>query len=151
MIPIRQDFVLSQCTISDVEEMINVYSNAFADDYFGSFAFPKTIPQDVKRKWLTERFTKMLSKPETRTFKIAEVSTGKMAAWARWTFPYVFSEKEKIEKEQEKLEKEKEKAKGLYTEWPPGANLEICDVKFGALERLKNKYVDPENMYSEFA
>lgn len=146
MVPIRQDFVLSPCTVDDVEDMINVHYNAFKDDYFGSFSFPKTIPEDVMRKWKTERFTKTLSKPEIRNFKITEVSTGKMAAWARWTFPYTFSEKEKLEKERE----EEAKPKG-YTEWPPGANLEICDAKFGALERLKNKYVDPETMYSEFA
>lgn len=144
MVPIQQDFVLSPCTVDDVEDLIKVQSSAFADDYFGNFTFPKTIPEDVMVKWLRDRFTKMLSKPDTRFFKITEVSSGKMAAWARWIFPHTFSE-------EEKLEREREKAKGKSSEWPQGANLEVCDAKFGGLERLKDKYVDPTDTYGESA
>jgi hypothetical protein len=151
MVPIRPDFVLSPCTLDDVEDMISVQESAFADDYFSAFTFPKTIPASVKRHWLRERFTKIFAKPEFRNFKITETSTGKMAAWARWSFPYTFSDEQKLERKRENEQKEREKAQGGDPDWPPGSNLEICHAKFGALKRLREKYVQEDDMYGEFA
>lgn len=131
--------------------MIDVYLRAFNDDYFGSYCFPAAkIPIDEWRLWLRHRFLRAMSRPENRSFKVTEVSTGKIATWARWSFPYKFSEEEKAEREREEQEKKKARAEGTLKEWPSGANLEACDMKFGELSRLIKKHVNLEDMYSEY-
>lgn len=146
----RDDFVLAPCSPEDIEDMIDIYFRAFHDDYFGSYCFPAAkIPRDEWRRWLQRRFLNAMSRPENRTFKVTEAHTGKMAAWARWSFPYKFSEEEKAEREREEQEKEKAKAEGTLQEYPPGANLEACEIKFGELSRLIKKHVNLEDMYSE--
>lgn len=147
----REDFIIALCAPEDIEEMIDVYLGAFKDDYFGSYCFPAaTIADDEIRRWLRDRFLRLMLKPESRNFKVTEVSTGKIGAWARWYFPYKFSEEEKVQMEREGQEKEKARAEGTLQEWPLGSNSEACDLKFGKLDRLMKKYVDPENMYGTY-
>jgi hypothetical protein len=147
----RKDFVLEPCVPEDIEEMIDVNLRAFKDDYFGSYCFPDAmIPSDERRRWLRARFLSTMGRPENRDFKITEVSTGRIAAWARWYFPYKFNAAEKAEREREEQEKEKARAEGTLQEWPLGANVEACDVKFGELARLMKKHVDLEDMYGEY-
>jgi hypothetical protein len=126
----RKDFVLEPCVPEDLEEMIDAM-----------------IPRDERRRWLRARFLSTMGRPENRNFKITEVSTGRIAAWARWYFPYKFNAAEKAEREREEQEKEKARAEGTLQEWPLGANVEACDVKFGELARLMKKHVDLEDMY----
>lgn len=147
----REDFVIALCAPEDIEEMIDVYLGAFKDDYWGSYCFPDaTIAVDERRRWLRARFVRLMAKPESRNFKVTEVSTGKIGAWARWYFPYKFSDEEKAQIEREEQEKEKARAEGTLQEWPLGSNLEVCDFKFAELDRLTKKYVDPENMYGTY-
>jgi hypothetical protein len=146
----REDFVLACCVPEDVEQMIDVNLRAFKDDYFGSFCFPdSSIARDERRRWLRERFLLTMTRPEIRNIKVTEVSTGRIAAWARWQYPYKFSEEEKVERERERQQKENERAKGTLQEWPLGSNVEVCDFKFGQLYYLMHKHVDPEDMYGE--
>lgn len=73
-----------------------------------------------------------------------------MAAFLRWTFPHELSEKEQRERDEEKREKERVRAEtGHDPTWPKGANLEICGEKFGALDRLQEKYVNKKETYGE--
>lgn len=145
------EFVISACEPADVEQMIAVYNRAFEHNYFSLYTFPPSQIDPVeKHRWLKQRFLTSMSKPEMRNFKVTEVSTGNIAAWARWGFPHTFTEKEKAEKEREKRENERRKLEGTYEEWPWGSNLEVCDAKFGALERLRNQNVDQENTYGQF-
>jgi hypothetical protein len=135
-----ETFTLSPCTTEDVESMVEVYSRAFENDYFSAFTFPKsTISDSEKRRWLRARFLGTLSKPDLRNFKIVETSTGRMAAWARWGFPYVFSEEELRMQHEEK------------DEWPEGSNLEVCDVKFGGLHEKRERHTRRGEDYSEFS
>ena len=85
----------------------------------------------------------MLSKPEIRCFKVTETETGNLAAWARWGFPHKFTEEEKAARSAEK------KANSSY-DWPEGTNLDIADIKFGALDRIRDQNVDYENDYCWF-
>lgn len=129
--------------------MIDVYLSAFRNDYFGSFCFlSEIVTDDERRRWLRARFLRFMSRPENRNFKVTEVSTGKIVAWARWYFPYKFSEEEKLERDREEQEKERARAEGTLQEWPLGANVELCNFKFGELARLMKKYVDLEDMYA---
>lgn len=144
-----ETFSLSECTVEDVPGMIQVYNNSFASDYLGSYTFPRSAIGDEEiNRWLTARFTNLFSKPETRTFKITEDSTGKVVAFLRWAFPYTFTEEEKAERPKEKAEKKKLREElGYDPTWPKGANLEICDLKFGGLDAFKEKYVDEKETY----
>jgi hypothetical protein len=147
----REDFVHAPCSPEDIEPMIDVYLTAFRDDYFGGVCFPgRKILDDERRRWLRARFLRFMSQPESRSFKIMEVSTGKIVAWARWYFPYKFSEEEKAERERQAQEKERARAEGTLQEWPLGANVEVCNYKFGELDRLMKKYVNLENMYGKY-
>jgi hypothetical protein len=131
-------FVLLPCAPEDVEAMISVYERAFANDYFSSFTFPRhSITEAEKHRWLRARFLGTFSKPELRNFKIVEARTGRMAAWARWGFPYVFSEEELGEREAEK------------DSWPEGSYLEVCEVKFGGLHKKRDAYARKDETYSE--
>jgi hypothetical protein len=141
-------FVISPCVPSDIEQMISVYTRAFENNYFGLYTFPPSqIDPAEKHRWLKHRFLTSMSKPEMRNFKITDVSTGNIAAWARWGFPHAYTEEEKAKKEKEKQEIERRTEEGTYEEWPRGANLEVCDAKFGALERIRDQNVDWENTY----
>jgi hypothetical protein len=147
----RQDFVLAHCVPEDIEEMIDVNLRAFKDDYFGNFTFPDAeIRTEERRRWLRARFLRTMATPENRNFKVTEVSTGRIVAWARWYFPYTFSAEEKAEREREEQEREKARADGTLQKWPIGANVEACDVKFGELDRLMKKHVDLEDMYGKY-
>ena len=147
----RQDFVLAPCVPEDVEEMIDINLRAFKDDYFGNFTFPDAkIAPDERRRWMRARILRTMAKPENRNFKVTEVSTGRIGAWARWYFPYRFSAEEKAEREREEQDKEKARAEGTLQEWPLGANVEACDAKFGELGRLMKKHVDLEDMYGKY-
>lgn len=115
-----------------------------------SYTFPVSqIGPSEMKQWLHKRFLSMIIKPEYRNLKIVDTSTGNIAAWARWHFPYTFSWEEKAEKEREKEERKK---RGVLEggEWPVGANLEVCEMKFGALHRIRHELVDFENAYGEF-
>lgn len=145
-------FVLAPCLPEDVDQMASNYLSAFKDDYFNATCFPdSSIPKDERRRWLHARFLRTMTRPEVRNFKITEVSTGKLAAFARWHYPYKFNEEEKAEREREKQQKEKKRADGTLQEWPLGSNMEVCDLKFRELDRLMEKYVDPEDMYGKRA
>jgi hypothetical protein len=102
-------------------------------------------------RWITDRFTKFLSKREIRVFKISDVNTGKVVAFCKWSFPITLTEEEKVERQREKEENEKERKEGRDSMWPIGANLEICDMKFGALGRMAEKYVVKEQMFGEYS
>ena len=51
-----------------------------------------------------------------------------------------------------KKEKEKEKGKGDFdkSEWPEGANMEVCEAKFGGLSRKREGYVVKDETYGEY-
>ena len=71
-------------------------------------------------------------------------------AFARWTFPYVFSEEDKKAREEEKKERERKKKEGIDEKWPKGANLEVCDLKFGPIDSCREKTVNEEETYGKF-
>lgn len=144
-----ESFTLSECTVADVPGMIQVYNTSFASDYMNQYTFPRSaIGDDEINRWLSTRFTNLFSKREVRTFKITEEHSGKLVAFLRWAFPHVLTDEEKAERAKEKAEREKMREEtGKDPNWPMGANLEVCDEKFGGLERFKEKYVDETETY----
>lgn len=132
-----QDFVLAPCVPEDVEQMIHVYEKAFSHNHLVPYMFPQVTSED-KHEFLRLRYLRSLAKPELRVFKVTEVSTGRMAAWARWRYPYTLSEAEKAEKEQQPQQKR---------EWPRGANVEVCEEKFRSYEGWLEENTNLEDTY----
>jgi hypothetical protein len=145
------EFSLSPCTPEDVEGMVQVYLSAFASDHFARASFPPSIPASELHRWLTARFLGQFKKREMHTFKVVHNESGSLAAFLRWQFPHVLTEAEKAEREVEKKFREAEKKEGRDPAWPVGANLAVCDAKFGQLDVNKEKYVDGETMYGKYA
>lgn len=146
------NFVLSPCTPEDVPGMVEIYLSAFKDDYFSQYCLPRdAIPAEEWNRWLNARFLRLFNSPEIRCFKVTDLNNNhRPAAFARWQFPYVFSEEEKKVKAMEKKEAERKKREeGVDPKWPRGANLEVCDLKFGPLDRCRESSINEEETYGE--
>ncbi|TVY46115.1 hypothetical protein LSUB1_G000045 [Lachnellula subtilissima] len=143
-------FILSPCTPEDVPEMVATYLSAFEHDYLSKYCLPtSTITPEEKLRWLNARFLKLFSSPEVRAFKITDANNGnRQAAFSRWMFPYVFSEEEKRVREEDKKERErKRKEDGIDVKWPLGADLEVCDLKFGPMDSCRESSINAEETY----
>ncbi|KAH8594314.1 hypothetical protein B0O99DRAFT_625576 [Bisporella sp. PMI_857] len=141
-----ENFAISLCTHNDLLEMVRVYQAAWINDLFNNACFPseKIDPySEEKYEWIKERQTLAMAKPENRTFKITDLETGRIAAWSRWCYPHVLSPEEKAAREAE----EQRKKDSGWSEWPPGANHEICSAKFGAIYAKRKENVDSANDY----
>ena len=140
----RDNFLLEPCVPEDTEEMVRVYHAAFENDYLGSYTFPKTIAPEERLRWARARFLKAFASPEIRCFKISDtaVSPPRIVAWVRWGYPHVLSAEEKARRKEEK--EREEKAGGP---WPRGANLEICEVKFGGIYGARERNVKWDSDY----
>jgi hypothetical protein len=74
-----EPYTLSECISSDVSDMITVYLAAFSPDPFGQYTFnAERCGLEEMNRWLTERFTNVMKKPECRTFCVRD-SNGEMA------------------------------------------------------------------------
>lgn len=131
--------------------MVQVYLSAFASDPFALASFPASIAPSEMHRWLTARFTGLLSKREMHTFKIVHEPSGTLAAFLRWQFPTVLTPEEKADREVEARFREAERKEGRDPAWPTGANLAVCDEKFGHLEEEKKKWVVDEEMYGVYS
>jgi len=114
--------------------MVHVYHTAFAKDPIGLYMWPNFTPE--KEIWLKERFAKNFLQPEIRHFKITEASTGNLAAWSRWGFPFTLTaEGREREREGEGEGRGKEEGKA-NKKWFEGANEEVCDAFFWGVGKV---------------
>jgi GNAT superfamily N-acetyltransferase len=138
-----EKFVLSECTLDDLPAMITVHLDAFANDPFSSYTFPREIIGATEQhRWMTEFLTGHFAKPEMAFYKITETNTGNLAAWIRYVVPHLLSEEES---ERRKQERDKKMQAGTF--WPRGTNLEIVAATFGTLAKLKEKYLNDAETY----
>lgn len=64
----------------------------------------------------------------------------------------MFSEAETAVREQEKKEMERRKREtGNDGKWPEGADLEVCELKFGPLNRRRERVIDEDDTYGELS
>jgi len=131
--------------------MVEIYLSAFENDHFSLHCLPRDkIPPEEWDRWLNARFLKLFNSPKIRAFKIIDSnSNNRQVAFARWSFPHVFSEVEKKVREEEKKERERKK-EGVDDKWPKGANLEVCDLKFGPIDSCREKTINEEETYGKF-
>ncbi|CZT50304.1 uncharacterized protein RSE6_11261 [Rhynchosporium secalis] len=147
----NERYVLSPVTVDDIPGMIEVYLSSFASDAFSAYTFPRDqISEEEMNRWLTRRFTRMLDRREMHTLKIIDTSTptNTQVAFFRYSSPHELTTSEKAARETEKQERDEViQRTGRDPTWPLGANVEICDGKFGGLDRMREKFVDEKEMY----
>lgn len=85
------------------------------------------------------------------TFKILDTSTDKLCAFLRWSYPHTLTASEKTIRETEAKARSEERKQGRDPMWPVGANLDVCDGKFGGLDVLREKFVDDKEMYGMYS
>lgn len=133
------------------------------------------MPYSSIEKWFIDSALPKFSQPELHFFKITDSSTGELAGFVRWGYPYtppppadaaakVAESGKDGEKGEEVVKKEEgsgiagagsvevvkdqdDKPKAT-TGWPEGTNLPFADEKFGALMEWRKKYVKWEETYS---
>lgn len=81
-------------------------------------------------------------------FKIIEIETGKVVAWARWGYPFTLSEEEKARRGEEIREEKARDEEEKVTRFPVGANEEACVEYFGSLDVMRDKYMRWDQDYS---
>jgi hypothetical protein len=135
-----ETFAISPCTPDDLDAMVGVYERAFADDYFFSFAFPRSSSAAIedKQRWLRARFLATFSHSNIRNVKVIESSSGRIVAWARWGFPYTLSDDDL---------KASEAAGQQQQAWPLGSSVELCEAMFGGWDRMREVYLKKDDMY----
>jgi len=142
------EFQVHSITPADLPSMISIYISAFSLEYVNSYAMPPaTCTPARKTRWLHDRFSGFFSKPELHMYKVVESGTGKTVAWSRWCFPYTLTAEEREERRREKEQEERDVLEGRRTEYPEGANVEVCKALFGGLRVMREKYMDPSQHY----
>lgn len=124
--------------------MVSIYLTAFATNPFSILSFPPSIPDTEMTRWLTSRFSSMFAKREIKAFKMTHVPTGQLAAFIRWTWPTILTPAEKEDRKREKAFRDAEKKEGRDPVWPVGANLQLCDEKFGQLYAKREQFMGEE-------
>jgi phage portal protein BeeE len=149
-------FQVSPCTLSDLNAMTYVYVQAFNNTFMNAMLFPpQSHAPDSIRTWLYPRFKKHLTqgRDEMKLFKITEVATGRLAAVARFGYPFKLTEEEQARRDEEKAQEEKareevEKETGKSVKYPEAANVEACDWYFKTLDEMREKYMKWSQDYS---
>ncbi|ETS85043.1 hypothetical protein PFICI_03068 [Pestalotiopsis fici W106-1] len=78
-------FVLSYCEAGDVDQLCNVYYEAFKEDPGNSHWWSPS--RDKMMAWMRTRIEKKMADRSIRHFKVTDVASGDMVAFARWDIP----------------------------------------------------------------
>lgn len=122
--------------------------DAFATNAIAALTF-LSCTQEAINTWLPLRFAKQLAKREMRAIKIVHNASSTLVAFLRYQVPHVFTDEEKEERKKYDEYSKEERKEGRDPDWPVGANLEICDDKFGQLGRWNERFVERGGMYGE--
>lgn len=77
-------FSVARCTPADIPQMISCYNAAFLSTNF-TYWWPADL--EVMRRWTEGRFRLRFHDPSEHHFKVSDVATGQIVAWARWVVP----------------------------------------------------------------
>lgn len=75
--------------LGDIEELVKIQMEAFSADPANIYWWSPN--RDVMRAWLGERLRNKLFDPDVRYFKINDIESGDLVAWARWQVPDGFT------------------------------------------------------------
>jgi len=88
-----------------------------------------------------------------KIFKVTEVATGRLAAVARFGYPFKLTEEEQARRDEEKAQEKKaleeaEKETGKSAKYPEASNVEACEWYFNTLDEMREKYMKWDQDYS---
>ncbi|RYP67046.1 hypothetical protein DL771_007465 [Monosporascus sp. 5C6A] len=78
-------FIIAPPTEADVEAMADIYFEAFGTDRESVYWWSPNRAAQVA--WIRRRVERKMRDPSVRHFKIADVASGDLVAWARWNVP----------------------------------------------------------------
>jgi hypothetical protein len=78
-------FVISHCVLEDVDNIERIYYDAFKEDPGNSHWWSPSRESMVK--WMRQRVLKKMADNQVRHFKITDVQSGDLVAFARWDIP----------------------------------------------------------------
>ncbi|KAI1389380.1 acyl-CoA N-acyltransferase [Hypoxylon trugodes] len=98
-------FTISRCTAADVDELGEIYYDSFKTDKRNTFWWP--VEKEPMVAWMHRRNSRKIGDSSMRHFKVTDVQSGEIAAFARWDIP--------------------EGYEAAFGEWP-GENVSAVDV-----------------------
>ncbi|KAI1773417.1 acyl-CoA N-acyltransferase [Hypoxylon cercidicola] len=78
-------FTLSHCTAADTDAMIEVYYDGFSMDRRNTFWWSPDKP--AMFRWMKRRIRRRMDDHTKRHFKVTDVQSGDLVAFARWEIP----------------------------------------------------------------
>ncbi|KAI0144243.1 acyl-CoA N-acyltransferase [Hypoxylon sp. NC0597] len=78
-------FSISRCTAADVDEIAEVYYQAFETDPRNGFWW--SPDKAAMFAWMKRRILRKMADPRTRHFKITDSQSGDLVAFTRWDIP----------------------------------------------------------------
>lgn len=155
-------FVIARCDAGDVDDMCDIYYEAFKEDPGNSHWW--SPDRRHMQAWMQRRMVKKLGDAGMRHFKIVDVETGAMVAFARWDIPegsehfgewlgqppvdvtrIVEDEPEKPKDAEQEVAAsapaaEPKQQKYADIDVPEGADPFLCQNFFGALTKASEKW-----------
>ncbi|KAH6657074.1 hypothetical protein BKA67DRAFT_179069 [Truncatella angustata] len=78
-------FVISRCEAADIDALSVIYYDSFKADPGNSHWWSPS--REHMMTWMHKRISKKMSDPGVRHFKIIDVASNDIVAWARWDIP----------------------------------------------------------------
>ncbi|RYP11847.1 hypothetical protein DL765_007564 [Monosporascus sp. GIB2] len=127
-------FIMAPPTEADIDAMTDVFLEAFEMDRGNTYWW--SPDRAAQRAWMRRRIEHKMREPGVRHFKIADVASGDLVAWARWNVP---EGKETAFGGAVAGENRTAPAKTV-TDYPEGAEPELCKGFFDALDSMAKKW-----------
>ncbi len=144
-------FQLLPCTPSDLDAMVDVYLRAFATNTLNQVLFPTPACyySAPTRSFFRARFERAFTQghAELHLFKLVEVASARLVAWARWGYPFVMTDLERRRRDAQKASLEVESREAGPAGFPEGSNPEAFGVFLQAMEVMREKYVRCDEDY----
>ncbi|KAL2071584.1 hypothetical protein VTL71DRAFT_12819 [Oculimacula yallundae] len=132
-------FTISEASHEEMAEVFQVLIEAYAKDEVWVQVF-KNVAQEEIHPWLMASMCPRWTMPDIKTFKVTDLSTGKIVAWTSLEYPWKYIPEMDAE----------HKSQALSEDLPPaleGMNLDALVEFFISLSDSKNHGYNPEEDY----
>ncbi|RYP33590.1 hypothetical protein DL767_004705 [Monosporascus sp. MG133] len=124
-------FIMARPTEADIEAMADVYFEAFELDRGNTYWW--SPDRAAQLAWSRRRVERKMRDPSVRHFKITDVASGDLVAWARWNVP---EGKEAVFG----AVADATATAPAVTDYPEGADPELCRGFFDAVDGMQKKW-----------
>ncbi|KAL8837230.1 MAG: hypothetical protein Q9170_002603 [Blastenia crenularia] len=132
-------FQVLPASASDIPEIAVIHHDAFKDDPIIGYLM-RNVKLEVKQAYDKQYFEKSFTRMDLTgsvCHKVVDTETGKIAAFAKWKYPYTLTPEQEAEKE--KLD--------LSRSYPEGTNVELYESFFHQLDAKRKQYMDDKKDY----